>query len=137
MLQNYMFFNGEKYKSGTVFIVNCLGKESEAIFIGYNAEHESYFFKINNKTCRMKETVFKNSCIRVTNKVNTDVYIPKEKKRKELEVGCLFLGWIWYIFLMAIATIFNGAIFIWIMISIAFFSWRAKKIKEEGMYVEW
>jgi hypothetical protein len=63
--------------------------------------------------------------------------LPTERKRKDCEIDGLFLGWVWYIFLMAIGTIFNGAIFIWLMISIVFFNWRAKKIKEEGTYIEW
>lgn len=137
MLQNYILLNGKKYYSGSVFIVNCMGKESEAVLIGYNKEYDSYFFKINNKTCRMKDVVFKNNFVRIADGVNINVHIPTEKKRKDLDIDGLFLGWVWYIFLMAIATIFNGAIFLWIMISIIFFNWRAKKIKEEGTYIEW
>ena len=137
MLQNYILLNGKKYYSGSVFIVNCMGKESEATLIGYNREYESYFFKINNKTCRMKSEIFKKSFVRAVDSASTYTHIPEEKKRKDLDVDGLFLGWVWYIFLMAVSVIFNGAVFLWILISIVFFSWRAKKIKEEGTYIEW
>lgn len=137
MLQNYILLNGEKYYSGSVFIVNCMGKESEAVLIGYNKEYDSHFFKINNKTCRMKDVVFKNNFVRIADGVNINVHIPTEKKRKDLDIDGLFLGWVWYIFLMAISVIFKGAIVLWTIISVVFFSWRAKKIKEEGTYVEW
>ena len=137
MLQNYILLNGKKYYSGSVFIVNCMGKESEATLIGYNREYDSYFLKINNKTCRMKSGIFKKSFVRTTDNTNTDINIPVEKQRKDFDSCDLFLGWVWYIFLMAVSAIFNGAVFLWILISIVFFSWRAKKIKEEGTYIEW
>ena len=83
MLQNYIFFNGKRYYAGSVFIVNCMGKESEAVLIGYNNEYASYFFKINNKTCRMTEKVFKNSFVQVTDKVIVGKSIPTEQQRKD------------------------------------------------------
>lgn len=137
MLQNYIFLNGKKYYSGSVFIVNCMGKESEAVFIGYNREYESYFFKINNKTCRMKASVFNNSFVRATDQVSTSTHIPEEKQRKDSEIDGVFLGWVWYIFLMAISIIFKDVIALWAIISVVFFNWRKKKIKEEGTYIEW
>lgn len=137
MLQNYIVFNGEKYYAGSIFVVNCMGKASEAILIGYNDEYTSYFFKVNNKTCRMTESVFKNSFIRATGNVVMNQNIPTEKQRKDFDIDGLFLGWVWYIFLMVISIVFKDVIALWIVISIVFFSWRAKKIKKEGMYVEW
>ena len=136
MLQNYIFFNGKRYYAGSVFIVNCMGKESEAVLIGYNNEYASYFFKINNKTCRMTERVFKNSFVRATDKVVCH-HIPAEQQRKDFDIDGMFLGWVWYIFLMAVSVIFKSAILLWIIISVVFFNWRAKKIQKEGMYVEW
>jgi hypothetical protein len=137
MLQNYIFIEGKKYNSGSIFIVNCMGKESEAILIGYNRECESYFFKINNKTCRMKSGVFQKSFICATNRIDTHTRIPTEKKRKDGDIDGLFLGWVWYIFLMAISLVFKGTLALWITLSVLFFCWRAKKIKEDGTYIEW
>ena len=95
-----------------------------------------FFFKINNKTCRMTERVFKNSFVRVTDKVVCH-NIPTEQQRKDCDIDGMFLGWVWYIFLMAVSIIFKSAILLWVIISVVFFNWRAKKIKKEGMYVEW
>ena len=52
---------------------------------------------------------------------------------KDLEINRLFLGWIWYILLIIIVSIFKGAIVGWIFISFFFFSWR-KKVKDEETY---
>lgn len=52
---------------------------------------------------------------------------------KDLEINRLFLGWIWYIFLIIVVSIFKGAIVGWIFISFFFFSWR-QKVKEEATY---
>lgn len=137
MVQNYVYINSKKYFSGSVFIIKFLGKESEATFIGYNTKCASYFFQINNKICMMKESVFQENFIRATNTANTQIRQPEIKRKKDVEIDGLFLGWVWYIFLMVISVIFNGAIFLWIIISVVFFNWRANKIKEEGTYVEW
>lgn len=137
MLQNYIVLNGKKYVAGSIFIINCMGKEVEAILIGYNEKYESYFFKINNKTCRMRTAIFQNSFVRATGKTSSNTRIPTEQNRKEFDIDGMFLGWVWYIFLMAISSIFNGAVYLWILISIVFFNWRSNKIKEEGTYIEW
>lgn len=52
---------------------------------------------------------------------------------KDTEINGLFLGWIWYIFIIIVVSIFNGAIIGWIVVSFFFFKWR-KKIKEEKTY---
>ena len=50
----------------------------------------------------------------------------------ELNIDGLFLAWMWYIFIMAIATIFYARIGIWLFASVIFFSYRNNKLKEEG-----
>ena len=60
-----------------------------------------------------------------------------EKRRKDSQIDGLFLGWMWYIFLMLISIVFKEALGLWIFISIVFFKWRSDKIKKEGTYIEW
>lgn len=129
--------NGKTYYTGTIFIINYLGKEAEASFICYDLEHSLFIFQIKHLTCRAHDTYFYNNFICATNKIDKSVRMPIIKKRKDFEINGLFIGWIWYIFLMLISIIFKDAIGLWIIISIVFFSWRSKKIKEEGTYVEW
>ena len=52
---------------------------------------------------------------------------------KDTEINGLFLGWVWYIFIMLVVSIFKGAVVGWIVVSFFFFKWR-KKIKEEQTF---
>lgn len=137
IMQNYIIVNGKKYCAGSIFVVNCMGQVCDATFIGHNAERESYFFNINNKICRMHAHVFEKSLVSTTTRIDPNVRLPASKQKKELEINGMLLGWMWYIFLMAVSFIFKDVIGLWIAISIIFFTWRSKKIKEEGMYIEW
>lgn len=38
------------------------------------------------------------------------------------------IGWIWYIIIMIVGTIFNDRLLIWIVASVVFFLWKAGKI---------
>lgn len=135
--RNYFEVNGEKYYTGTVFIAENRGKKAEASFIAYDTMCSRYIYKINDCTYHMPEQYFGNKFIAVTDKKNENVHCPVLKTKKDTDIDGLFLGWLWYIFLMVISIIFKGAIVWWIFISVVFFSWRSKKIKEEGTYYEW
>lgn len=134
---NYFVWNGAKYYTGTVIVINDMGRQTEASFICYDNTYNYYFFQV--KQCRhmMRPAQFEKALITVTEKRDAKVHMPVVKILKDSQIDGLFLGWIWYIFLMAIATIFKGNIGLWIVISIAFFNWRNNKIKEEGTYIEW
>lgn len=137
MFQNYFIANGQKYYTGTIFIVNNMGKQEEASFICYDTEHKRYAYKIKNCVWYADPENFNKMFVAPTDKKNVSTAIPETKTKKDSEIGGLFIGWVWYVFLMGISTIFKDAIGLWILISIIFFSWRSKKIKEEGTYIEW
>ena len=137
MKQNYFVVEGKKYYTGSVFVANNVGEQSEATFICYETERNRYIYKINDCLCHADPKTFRRNFVCVTSKVNMDAHMPITKKKKDNEIDGLFIGWLWYIFLMAISIIFNSAIVLWILISIAFFAWRKKKIEEEGTYIEW
>lgn len=137
MWQNYFIINGEKYYTGTIFIINDMGKQVEASFICYDLEHSKYIYKIEECMWHSPDKYFQKNFISVTNKRDNRVHMPVVKKRKDLDIDGLFIGWVWYVFLMALSIIFNGTIGFWILFSVIFFSWRSNKIKEEGTYIEW
>ena len=137
MFNDYFEYNGVKYYTGTVLIVPYLSEKVEATFIGHDETNKLYVCKIKNFTIRYPETLFFNQIICITNTSDNSVHTPIQKVRNDSQISGLFIGWVWYIFLMAISTIFNDAIGLWIFISIVFFNWRSKKIKEEGTYIEW
>ena len=49
MHQNYFVVNGERYCTGTVFIIKYMGKPTEATFICYIPEYNDYVYQINGK----------------------------------------------------------------------------------------
>ena len=135
--QNYFIVDGEKYYTGTIFIVDDHGKYSEACFICYDIHRLKYVYKIKDRIWHVDSNYFRRMFINVTNKRDENARTPTIKTRDDLEIDGLFIGWVWYVFLMAISCIFKEAIGLWIFISIVFFVWRADKIKREGTYIEW
>ena len=137
MFQNYFVINGQKYYTGTVFIVNNMGKQAEASFICYDTERKKYAYKIKDCVWYADPENFQKMFVSTTNKTNNLTSVPTTKTKKDRDVDGMFIGWVWYVFLMGISIIFKDAVALCILISIIFFSWRAKKIKEEGTYIEW
>lgn len=135
--RNYFIVDGKEYYTGTVFIVNSYGKQTEASFICYDIDRKKYIYKIKDCTWQVYEELFWKNFVSVTDKNDSRVRIPVTKTRKDSEIDGLFIGWMWYIFLMAISSIFKDAVGLWILISVVFFSWRHDKIKKEGTYIEW
>lgn len=136
-LQDYCIVNGRRYSTGTVFIIDFNGKHREASFICCIPETNRYRCKIDGAMWFISEKDFQKKIVKITNKVDSSVHMPVNKTKKDTEIDGLFLGWLWYIFLMVISTIFYARVGLWIFISVVFFDWRARKIKEEGTYIEW
>lgn len=136
---NYFIVNGQKYYTGTVFVIEEIGGAVEAVFVccAYLMKHTQIVYKIKGKTYFTEVSLFAKRFVRVTNAVDNQVQMPPTKHLKDSDINGLPLGWLWYIFLMVIATIFKGNIVLWILISVVFFSWRSEKIKKEGTYIEW
>ena len=137
MKQNYFLSNGEKYYTGTVFVVYHNGKQVEATFICYDTKYQKFIYKIKDCTYIVGVDEFRKRFVSITGEKNYIASAPTEQKMKDSEIDGLFIGWVWYIFLMAISSIFKDAIGLWVLISVVFFSWRANKIKKEGTYIEW
>lgn len=137
MRRNYFTVNGKQYYTGTVFIVNNYGKQTEASFICYDTDKKKYIYKIKDCTWQVHDELFWKNFISITDKNDSRARMPVTKTRKDTEIDGLFIGWVWYIFLMAISSIFKDAVGLWILISVIFFSWRHDKIKKEGTYIEW
>lgn len=137
MKQNYFTVNNKEYYTGTVFLVRHTSGVVKASFMYYDTEYKKFVYKANDCVWCVGNDEFQLRFLSVTDGVDDSVSIPTREKMKDSEIDGLFIGWIWYIFLMTISVIFNDRIVLWIIISVVFFSWRSKKIKEEGMYIEW
>lgn len=137
---NYFIVDGNKYYTGTVFKVKYMGKIVDAVFVcTYFASHVYIVYKIKDCGTQYNTPVdmFKDKFVCIAGVVDNETKVPQTKHKRDRDVDGLAIGWLWYVFLMAIATIFKENIGLWILISVVFFSWRNEKIKKEGTYIEW
>lgn len=134
---NYFVWNGVKYYTGTVIVVKDGNKQVEAAFVCHDKTYNRYVYKIKDWQRMCPPSHFEKILVEVTNKRNDKVRMPVVKTLKDSQIDGLFLGWIWYIFLMAVSTIFQYNFLWWALISFGFFTMRADKIKKEGEYIEW
>lgn len=140
--QNYFIVNEKKYYTGTEFKIKYMGDVVDAVFVcvhfsdtfGINIV---YRLKHNGQQWHTPIPMFQKDFVCITGAVDIETKMPQTKHMRDRDIPGLALGWTWYIFLMAIVTIFKDNVGLWILISVIFFSWRAKKIKEEGTYIEW
>lgn len=134
---NFFVHNGKRYHTGTIFILDSLEGRTEASFICYNTNNSRYYYTIKGVMWIVTYEDFKRRLVSVTDKTDPKARMPQIKTLKDSQIEGLFEGWLWYIILMAISSIFKGALGLWGLITIIFSIWRDKKIKEEGTYIEW
>lgn len=141
MQKGYFVYNNVKYPTGTVIEFKDIyqRKTRMATFIYCDTDKDIYAFKYRDNCQRwfVSSKDFFDNLESVTDKFDSNVKIPQRKKLKDRHITSLMIGWVWYIFLMIIVSIFNGRFAGWIILSVCFFKWRKNKIKKEGYYVEW
>lgn len=140
---NYFEFKGQRYPVGAVVKIN--EKEMKSVgadyphvtilnhYVNANGTHTCLISRSYNdwgviKSCEIE--MFFNNFEDVVEEV---VLLPTKQhgnKYKDTEVDAMLYGWIYYILVMLIATIFNGRIFIWIVASIIFWTWRKRKLND-------
>lgn len=135
--RNYFIVDGVKYYSGTIFIINRGGKEIEATFSYDNVSCEYYMYRIGQRGYTERYKDFWEHFVAVTGKINPNEQGPVLKRKKEFDIPGMALGWTWYVFLMLLSSIFKDAFGLWILLSVVFFNWRSKRIKEQGYYYEY
>lgn len=152
---DYFDYKGTRYYTGSKFkCKNFIKKdillfpEIEITFIKYNKKSDICFIHSNIAACDFMFLldVFMNNIVSVIAPKTRDVVVDRNKVYKNnkeyyhwVEDGedcykqkpdCLLIGWMWYVFIMGIAVIFNGRLFIWALATYTFVKWRKKKIKE-------
>lgn len=140
--QNYFEYKGKKYPAGTVTV---LSSGEKAVFYEtmiLDSGTKRYLVKINDKVINTPGCYFVDKIVSVTNEQSVDYiqwayknHLEAEEKeqytfRDELRIDGLCIAWMWYVFIMLIAIIFNDRFLIWFFASIIFFSYRNNKLKE-------
>lgn len=133
--------------------LNTFNYKGKEYYIGTTVKLQGYFgdiaklqkHYIDEKGTHRYEFVrfCDNSTLRVTNPDKVVVEIVENAETvpvpcnedlyyKDTEVDAMFYGWVVYIFLMMVASIFYGRIGLWIIISCYFFKWRKKKLRKSA-----
>ena len=141
MKQNYVIFKGKRYNSGdTMDILWYTNGYKSAYpytgtFLDCDEEKDEYRFVVDGIIYCYNKVRF-NRIIRKDTPIQELSNGKREPKKatfqEELNIDGLLIAWIWYVFIMAVATIFKGAICIWVIVSYIFFNYRKTKLKEAG-----
>ena len=141
MKQDFVICRGKRYNSGDTIDVLWYysgyrnPRKRTGTFVDCDEEANEYRIVLDeeiytfNKICFSRMLIDKDDPENAIKSNNT----PKRPTFKdEMNIDGLFIAWIWYVFIMAIGTIFKDNIAIWILTSIVFFNYRNRKLKEAG-----
>lgn len=142
MKQDYVVYKGKTYHTGgkiDILWYTSVYKNAHpytGIFLDCDEENDENRFIVDDITYCFNKTCFYQT---MYDKVPNDTSKQKKKietkkltLKDELNIDGLLVAWLWYIFVMAVGTIFNGNIIIWIVASLIFFNYRNKKLKNAG-----
>lgn len=138
MKQNYFVYNDRQYNTGEYIrfrFFDCkIGKsyDTDVKFLYYDTERKEYFIEIYGKKYSYTENIFYKNMYSATKPRAPAVNNNKYTFSDELNIDSLLMAWIWYVFIMAVGTIFYDRIVIWALASIIFFNYRNKKLREAG-----
>lgn len=140
MTQNYFIYNGERYNTGDIVKVLWYSvyaptpKVKKAIFVNCDPEKDEYNFKVDEKMYCYTQKLFYRMICQNTEQPNIQnkACLQNRTFMDELNMDGMLIAWMWYIFIMTIAIIFNGCIVIWIVTSYVFFNYRSNRLKNGG-----
>ena len=145
--ENFFQYNGGIYYTGTIVRMYCSDRfghdiVKDAIFIWHITSTDKYVVQIGQCTYIYPRQHFYSMLVEVTGNMDLQSIQPaimqwKQRNRPatitdELNIDGLFIAWVWYIFIMLIATIFYDRVGIWFFATVIFFNYRNKKLKEAG-----
>lgn len=155
MFQRYFVYDGKTYKSGTIVKMKLLHpvlKTTSEEYMIFGSVSGNNLYACREPVSRgwhyFSEENFFKSLVEVADKVCAD-YTDRENKniakaekyshmptfKEQMDIDGLGLAWVWYIFIMAVITIFNDRIGLWILASVIFFGYRKRKLREKGYKV--
>ena len=139
MIIPFFTHNQKTYFAGTLLVIKMsyikgITRQEVVEFVGYNKETKRYLLRLNNHIYEYTEEIFRDKLIGIEGMKS--MYILKRSRKatfkEEMGIDQLFLGWVWYICIMAIALIFNCRVLIWFWATAFFFTYRKQKLKEAG-----
>ncbi len=139
MQQDYFVYNSHRYNAGDHisfrFFDYRVGRsyETKVKFLYYDTESKEYFIEVYGKEYSYREELFYRNIYERDSSSNQATREPKEHTfSDELKIRDLRITWVLYIVAMLISIVFYDRLLAWIFVSIIFFTYRHKKLKEYG-----
>ena len=122
MNKKYLYFQGKYYDVGTKVLIKTR----------WNGVQEATFYGWTGFPFRGENVWGQNYYSFDVEKYIVDIIDPIEVNLQPISVDnkdCppdwdVEIGWIWYILIMVVGTIFNARLLIWIVATVVFFSWK-------------
>ena len=135
----YFDYKGVRYYAGTKFKKRAYGDTTvDAVFTRRFGREFWFRYKFPGrsdiKIDRCSEKDFYDNHVEIINDSDISVFERKKHYLMESEVPEIVCGWIIYILVMCGITIFKHAWAGWIAVTIYFFRWKKKKLKEAYYY---
>ena len=122
----YLYYKGQYYDVGTVVKIQTTWNGiQEATFRGWGPQggfwrdgitDKCYWFETEKYIVEIVKPVYPKNI--VISSDNTDKPSPWD----------IEIGWIWYIIIMIVGTIFKDRLIIWVFASAVFFLWKSGKL---------
>ena len=151
MKRPYFDHNGNRYYKGTVMsVIGGFGNNEIVTFQFFDTDTNMYVYRRGICDCHVFEKNFFKNIIEIIEPKsledltaatwgnnNMSVYevinaVGKGSTVKDSQIDGLPTGWVWYIILMLLSTVFHDRVGVWILISVVFFGWRYAKKKKSG-----
>lgn len=136
---DYFDYKGVRYYAGTKFKKRAYGDTTvDAVFTRRFGSEFWFRYKLSKcsdvKIDRCSEKDFYDNLVEIINDSDISEFERKKHYLKESEVPEIIYGWVMYIFIMCLLVIFKHAWAGWIAVTIYFFRWKKKKLKEAYYY---
>lgn len=127
-VEYFIRFQGKRYDVGTRFKFKYMGSVMEGTI--ESISHNIFYVRLTDGTDWRLSKVWplENTIIEIIEPVYYEDPIVEYTFGISGGVcpteGDVFIGWIWYIVIMVVGTIFNDRLMIWVFTSAVFFLWK-------------
>lgn len=138
---NYFTFQGQNYYVGSMVKLKAISKSFEEILLNndyvkiiahiiIDDKKDMYIISFRDKWGKQCEWRIHEPAENFIDhvQVSNNTTPPKPQYYKDTEISDMFYGWVVYIAVMLVGSIFKGNIVIWLLASIIFFKWRKDKL---------
>ena len=115
------YYQGKHYDVGTKVKIKTVYYGEQIMTLTRSSVSGLQFVGNNNYTIPLRLGV-SDLIVEIVEPV--EIVVAPSNNRNYPSEGDVFIGWIWYIIIMAVGTLFNARIVVWIFATAVFFAWK-------------